>query len=67
MRIFKPQDLSPQVSIVGAPEIPTIEDCGLLLESILNPFVLGEKGGSLMHRDFEFPKWRKVIEDAFQS
>ena len=67
VRIFKPQDLSPQVSIVGAPEIPTIEDCGLLLESILNPFVLGEKGGSLMHRDFEFPKWRKVIEDAFQS
>jgi hypothetical protein len=67
VRILKARDLSPQVSMVGATEIPTIGDFALLLESILNPFVLGEKDDSLMHQNFEFPKWRKVIEDAFQS
>ena len=67
VRILKPKNSIAHVSIFGAPEIPTIEDFALVSESILNPFVLGEKGSSLIYRNLEFSAWRKVIKDVLKS
>ena len=67
VRIFKPQNVLSRTSPVEAHEIPSIEDFALVLESILNPFIFGERNISLVNRNFNFPEWRQVIKDVLQS
>lgn len=66
VRIYLPRiDLS-KTAPIDTNVIPIIEDFDSILESILNPFILGESGGSLIIRNFDFPYWRKVIHEVLQ-
>jgi hypothetical protein len=67
IRIYKPPYLIPTIYPVEAEKIPLIEDFALVSESILNPFILGERNSSLIYRNYNFPEWRKVIHDVLQS
>ena len=67
VRIYRPRNFLSKTSTVEAHEIPLLEDFGFVLESILDPFILGEANGSLINRNFDFPEWRKVIHDVLQS
>lgn len=67
LRIYRPRNVPPETSPVKSNEIPPLEDFALLLESILSPCILGERNGSLMNRNLDFPEWRKVIHDVLQS
>ncbi len=67
VRIFKPQNVLTKTPPIDAHEIPLMEDFASILESILNPFILGETIHYLINRNFDFPEWRRVIHEVLQS
>lgn len=64
--IYKPRYLIPTIYPDEAEKIPLIKDFTLVSESILNPYILGERNSSLIYRNYNFPEWRKVIHDVLQ-
>jgi hypothetical protein len=65
-RILAPVSIDIKYPVTRDASIPLFEDLSQILESILEPHVIGVGGHSFVHRNPDFPRWREVISEIFE-